>query len=398
MAKKDHFQEDMQRMTLPEGLGGINVRGFQLEPDEDDCVNVPVDAVQEVTPHGLVETDPTHSREDKNMNTLLRRRFLGACAAGVACSVAGFDRQARAQAIAKSTRIVVGSSVGGVHDVVARLIADRIRGQYAPTVIVENRTGASGRIAVDYVKGSEPDGSSILLAHASSMVIFPHVYKKLTYDPLRDFTPVSAISVFHHTLTVGPAVPAGVKTVAEFVQWCRANPKQAAYATPAAGDMTHFIGVMLARAAGIELTNVPYKGAAPAMLDLLGGQIPAAIISIGTALPYVKAGKLRVLATSGPTRSRYLPQVLSFKESGYKDIEVQDWNGVFVPLKTPPDTVAKLNVAINNALKSDAIAEGFAKLGVEAAIETPASFAAMVKAEYDRWGPIVKASGFSLDD
>ena len=325
-----------------------------------------------------------------------RRRFLGASVACAASAAAGFASCALAQVIGKTARIVVGFPPGGPTDLVARLIADKIRGGYAATVIVDNKPGAGGRIAVEHVKSSVSDGSVMLITPASMMVLYPYVYKKLAYDALRDFTPVTTVCSFPFALSVGPAVPGSVNTVADFVQWCRANPKQASYGS-VVGSMLHFTGVMLGRAAGIELTSVPYKGTAPAIQDLLGGQIPATITPLAVALPHAKSGKLRVLATTGAERSPALPAAPTLKEAGY-DLEAQEWTGIFVPAKTPPETVAQLNASIRDALKSNEVVEGLAKIGYAPVGESPAGFARIVKAEYDRWGPIVKASGFSPED
>jgi tripartite-type tricarboxylate transporter receptor subunit TctC len=189
-----------------------------------------------------------------------------------------------------------------------------------------------------------------------------------------------------------------VKTVADFVQWSKANAQQDSYGSPGEGTMAHFAGVMFARAAGIQLSHVPYKGGAPAIQDLIGGQIPASINVLSEALPHAKSGKLRVLATTGATRSPFLPEAPTLKEAGFKDFEVEEYFGMFVPSKTPPEIVEKLAAAIREALKAPDVQERLAQLAFQPAGTTPANFAEIVKADLEKWGPIVKSTGFSLTD
>ncbi len=326
-----------------------------------------------------------------------RRRFIAASAAASAAALAPSVR-AQTPVVNKTARIVVGFPPGGSTDVVSRLIADRLRGVYAPSVIVENRPGAGGRIALEAVKNADTDGSAMILTPASMLVIYPHIFKKLAYDPFTDFAPVTSVCAFPIGFSVGPMVPESVKTVADFVAWAKANPKSAAFASPAAGSMVHFTGVMLNRAAGLDMTHVPFKGGAPAIQDLIGGQIASSMNVLSEALPQHKAGKLRTLATSGAQRSPFMPDVPTFVESGYKEIVAREWFGILVPAKTPADIITKLNAAILHALKSKEVTEGFAKLAFDPVGESPADFARIIKADYERWAPIVKASGFTADE
>ena len=230
------------------------------------------------------------------------------------------------------------------------------------------------------------------------ITLYPHVYRKLAYDPLRDLVAVTTLCTFPLLLVAGPGVPVEVKTLGDLVGWAKANPRQASYGTSAAGSTQHFIGVMFARAAGVELTHVAYRGGALAMQDLLGGQIPLTIGTPPTVIPHLRAGRIRTLATTGTQRSALFPDVPTFKESGYPEIDMKDWMGVFVPYRTPTETVAKLNIAVREAFKSKEMAETFARLMLEPGGESPAECASLVAGEYDRWGPIVKASGFMGDD
>lgn len=324
------------------------------------------------------------------------RRHLIAAAA---LAAATFTALAQAQtAIEKTTRIVVGFPPGGAADAVARLLADQLRGSYAPAVIVDNKAGAGGRIGAQAVKSGDADGSQFLLTPASILTIYPHVYKKLGYDSLADFTPVSTVASVTFAFSVSSAVPASVKTVADYVAWAKANPKEANYGSPAAGATPHFVGTMLGKAAGLPLNHIPFKGGAPLVSDLLGGQIQAGVNVLPEVLPHAQAGKLRILAVSGAKRSRFLPNVPTFSESGFKDVAADEYFAVFVTAKTPPDTVAKLNAAIQKALKARPLIEGLEKLSFEVEGQSPAEFGKIVKSELDRWGPVVKASGFSSQE
>src|SRR6476620_7411501 len=205
-----------------------------------------------------------------------RRYVLAAGAAGV-LSATGIVPQARAQPVKKPVHVIVGFPAGGGTDIIARILADRLRGGYAATVRVENKPGAAARIAVEYVKNAEPDGSVMLFTPDFLMTVYPHSFRSLSYDPLRDFIAVSPAAKSMLTYNVGPAVSESVKTLAEFAQWCKANPGKASYATTAAGGTPHFVGMMFAKAAGVAMTPVHYRGGAPALQDLLGGHVPASV-------------------------------------------------------------------------------------------------------------------------
>jgi tripartite-type tricarboxylate transporter receptor subunit TctC len=305
--------------------------------------------------------------------------------------------RARAQALKKPVHIIVGFPAGGGTDVIARILADRLRGPYASTVLVENKPGAAARIAVEYVKNAEPDGSVMLFTPDFPITVYPHSFRSLNYDSLRDFTPVAPAAKSMLTYNVGPAVPEGVKTLAEFVAWCKANPGKASYGTTAAGGTPHFVGMMLASAAGVAMTPVHYRGGAPALQDLIGGHVPASVNPVSESMTQAKAGTIRMLAVTGSRRSPFLPDVPTMVEAGY-NVVVESWLGVFVPSKTPAEVVDALGAAIGEAVKSPAMIENLAKVGNEPRFQTPAEFAATVKADVARWGPVVKASGFIAED
>ena len=326
---------------------------------------------------------------------LTRRDALvaaGVSAAGLAASVC-----ARAEALKKQARIIVGFPAGGGTDTIARILAERLRGTYASAVLVENKPGAAARIGVEYVKNAEPDGSVMLFTPDFPIVLYPASYRSLNYDPVKDFVAVAPAARSMLTFNVGPAVPDSVKTLRDFVQWCRDNPAKATFATTAAGGTPHFVGVMLANAAGVAITPVHYRGGAPALQDLLGGHVPASVNPTSESLPHAKSGTLRMLAVSGSRRSPFLADVPTMREQGY-DVVVDSWLGVFVPARTPPDVVQALSGAIREAVKSAEMVDNLAKVGNEPTFQTPEDFAATVKADIARWGPIVKASGFVAED
>jgi tripartite-type tricarboxylate transporter receptor subunit TctC len=294
--------------------------------------------------------------------------------------------------------IVSGFPAGGMGDFVARPLAERLRGKYAPNVLVESRTGAGGKIAVDYVKRSAPDGLTILQIPSSPMVLYPNTYKKLNYDPIADFVPISTTVTYGFSVTAGPGLPTEIKTLAEYLKWAKANPKLANYGIPAAGSALHFVGMMLAKESGTELTSVAYRGGAPLLQDVLGGQVPISINVLGEVAPHIKAGRLRSLAVTTGQRSPFLPDVPTLAEQGFKEIVVQEWLGWFVPAKTPPEIVQKLNALVRENLNSAEMIDILAKNSLQPISQSAEEFARIVKADLARWAPIVKASGFTAED
>ena len=294
-------------------------------------------------------------------------------------------------------RIVVGFPPGGGTDVIARIVADKLKVPFAAAVIVENKPGAAARASVDFVKNAEPDGRTLLFTPDFPITVYPHSFRALSYDPLRDLIPVASAAKSMLTYSIGPQVPASVASLAQFVAWCKANPASASYATTAAGGTPHFVGVMLANAAGIAMTPVHYRGGAPALQDLIGGHVPASVNPISETLSFAKSGTIRILAVTGPARSPFLPDVPTMREQGF-DVVVEGWLGIFAPAKTPAATVQALGDAIGAAVHAPDMAESLAKFGNVPAFEPPDRFAATVKADLVRWGPVVKASGFVAVD
>lgn len=320
-----------------------------------------------------------------------RRDFIAL--AGIAASFPG-------RAFAQSdnlTRITVGFPPGGTTDIVARTLAAHLKLE-GTTNLVDNRAGAAGRLAVDYVKRAQGNGRTILVTPGAIMAIYPHVYKKLGYDPLTDFKAVSSLVTAPYGICVGPAVPEKVKTLSDFGRWCKENPKLAAYGTPGQGTAPHFLGAMFARTVGIDFLHVPFRGGAPAIQDVIGGQIAASINNVNELIPHAQAGRLRILGISSPQRFKALPAVPTFAEAGMKDLESEEWLGVFLPASASNDQVSTLSTAVREAFSRPAAREGLEKLGFTINTSTPAEFEAKLKADIKRWAPVVKATGFSLDE
>ncbi|RTL39436.1 MAG: hypothetical protein EKK53_17285 [Burkholderiales bacterium] len=317
-----------------------------------------------------------------------RRHLLAALAA--------LPLAARAQA--QPPRIFVGFPAGGSVDTTARRFAEFARGKLAETVIVEQKVGAGGRIAIAGLKDAAPDGQTLLISPSSMFTIYPHAYRKLAYNPATDILPVAPLALSTCGFGVGPMVPAGVKTLAQFAEWAKANPDKAAYASPAAGAMPHFLGNQFEHAAGLKLTHAPYRGAAPGMQDLMGGQIASGCFSIGDFLPHLPTGRVRLLGVTDKARSRFAPEVPTFEEQGFKGIVGVESYGLFVPARTPQAVVDKLADVARAAVREPSVIEALGKLGFEPLGLAPADYARRLGAERDYWGPVVKASGFSSDD
>jgi tripartite-type tricarboxylate transporter receptor subunit TctC len=317
-----------------------------------------------------------------------RRTFIATTTA-----TAAWPRLAFAQSL-ESARVICGFPAGGTTDAVSRRVADKLRGSYAKTTLVENKPGAGGRLGVEELKRSAPDGSTMLLTPASMITLYPHLYRSLSYS-IDDVTPVCTAGMVSFGLGVGPLVPATVKNVADFLAWAKANPAQASYGTPGAGSPPHFVAALLGKVSGTDLNHVPYRGSAPGIQDLLGGQVPAFSSPIGDYLPHLKSGKLRLLATSGAARSRFTPDVATYAEQGLRDLTMSEWYGFFLPAKASPEVLARLAQAIGATVNAADTAEAFAQFGIEAGANTPAELAKAVREENAAWAPIVKRVGFT---
>lgn len=309
-----------------------------------------------------------------------------------------FTSQAFAQAL-DQVKIFYGFPPGSAGDGVARRVAEKMAGSaYSKNAaVVENKPGAGGRIALESLKGAPADGSALAMSPWSALAIYPHIYSKLTYDPFKDFVPVSVSAIMHHGFAVGPMVPATVKNLKDFVAWAKANAKDASYGSPGAGSTPHFIGNLFAQQAGVEMKHVPYRGSVPGVADVVGGQLAAMCTPSGDFLQYHKAGRLRLIATSGKARSPFSPDVATFAEQGYPELTTEESFGFYAPAKTPAAVVAAANAAINAALKEKSVIDSLATTGLIAQGSTQEEMAKLIKAEYDRWGPLVKKTGFTAE-
>jgi tripartite-type tricarboxylate transporter receptor subunit TctC len=348
---------------------------------------------------GIPPEPPFRAGLDPHTETTMtsRRHILSAAAAGMSLPLLGLHN-AFAQMPNKAARMVVPFPAGGGTDILARALAEKLRSHFPQGILVDNRAGASGRVGTTFVRTSEPDGMTMLVIPDFVMTLYPHIYPKLDYDPVRDFASVSIIARSGYALSAGPALPANVTNLEQFTAWAKANPGKAAFASTSPGAASHFIGLMLAKAIGVDLLHVPYKGGAPALQDLMAGQIPVSINPIGEVLPHIKGGRIRVLATTGKQRSQFLPDIPTMTESGLKDMAVDGWMGLFVPAKTPPKTVRDLAGWVNTALKDPGLLRNFADNAMEPTQSDPDAALAALKSNIAQWGPVVKASGFSAGE
>jgi tripartite-type tricarboxylate transporter receptor subunit TctC len=300
-----------------------------------------------------------------------------------------------ASAHAQATgRVVVGFAAGGALDIMSRVVAEALTEGMGRTYISDNRAGAEGRIAVDAVRNAAPDGSTLLFSPIASICIYPHTQKDLPYDPLKAFVPIAIVGAYPSAFAVGPL--SNVRTLPEFIAWAKANPGKANFGTPGNGNIPHFTGIMFARAAGIELQNVPYKGSVPAITDLIGGQSAAVVTTLGDFLTQARAGKLRILASASQQRSAMAPDVPTFKELGY-DIDGTGWYALFAPAGTPAATVERINRIVIQAQQTPAGKARMETLSLEQRLTTAAEFGEIVRADYERWGKIMRAAGFQAN-
>jgi tripartite-type tricarboxylate transporter receptor subunit TctC len=324
-----------------------------------------------------------------------RRQLLQS--AGAAAFLTSLGQRAWAQQLPDVAKIVTGFAAGGTSDTTCRRVAQAMTGQYAKSVVVENKTGAGGQIAVQTIKAAAPDGLNILQTPTSILTIYPHIFKKLPYDPAVDLTPVTVACAFDFGFAVGPAVPASVRSVPEYLAWAKANPQGANFGSPAAGSTPHFIGALLGKTAGVDLKHAAYRGTQPAMLDLLGGNVAAVSGPIGDITQHLATGKVRILGVSGAGRNRFAPDVPTFAEQGLKDVTHSEWFAFFLPAKASPELVNRLNASMRAALATKDVIDGLAGFGLEAMSTTPGELADLIRRDTAKWGPIVKQIGFTAE-
>ena len=312
--------------------------------------------------------------------------FVGLLLSGVVFSQAPFP--------SKPVTMVVGFEPGGGTDTVARIVAKFMSDNIGQQVVVENRAGAGGNIAVDYTIKSAPDGYTLVLANVGALTVNPHIMK-LAYDPLRDLAPVTMAVVFPNVIVTHPRVPA--KTLAEFVKLAKEKPGTITFGSSGVGGAGHLAGALLEEVAGIQLVHVPYKGGGPAMRGLLGGEIDSYFATPVAALPHIKSGKANAIAATGAKRSPELPDIPTVAESGYPGYEALNWYAYLVAAKTPREVVDRLNRELVKVLRMPQAVDLLQKQGVAPEPGTPEQLAAYMKREYDTWGKVVKKAGVKAE-
>ena len=322
----------------------------------------------------------------------MRRRALAFLSTLLAGSFAGWFPTAVAQD-KPPLKIVVGFPPGGSADVIARLVADGVRNDFS-SVIVENKPGAGGRLALNIVKNARPDGQTVVVLPSGPMVLFPHVYRKLDYDPVRDFTPVSLLANFQFGVVAGPA--SGATSIADMLAKAKADPKTATYGTPGAGTLPHFMGVLLEQSTGVAFTHVPFQGGAPANNALIGGHIGYKFDVVSETAELHKAGKVRIIAVTGPHRDPQVPEVPTLKEAGV-NMEATAWFAMYAPAGLPPDVLARLERSVSGAVRTPALREKLLKIGYEPVGSASAELAAAQRADLARWEKPIKSTGVVLE-
>ncbi|MGB7541624.1 MAG: tripartite tricarboxylate transporter substrate binding protein [Burkholderiales bacterium] len=295
----------------------------------------------------------------------------------------------------KPVTMVVGFAPGGGTDITARTIAKKLGEYLGQNVVVENRAGAGGNIAADFVAKANPDGYTILLGNVGSLAVAPHLNSKLPYNPLRDLAPISMAVVFANVLVVNPSVPA--TTLAEYVKLANGRPGGMPYGTSGIGGAGHLAGELFKLTAKTNLTHVPYKGGGPAMSDLLGGQIPSLFASAPSAVGPVKSGRIRALATTGSKRSASFPEVPTIAESGYPGYEATNWYAFVAPAKTPKEIIERLNREIVRTLNTPETHDQLLGHGEEPSPSTPEELAKYIQREYETWGRVVKEANIQAN-
>ena len=304
---------------------------------------------------------------------------------------------ARAQAFTpgQPIKVLIGVPAGGTQDVLTRAIAHEVRDSLGP-LIIDNRSGAAGRIAAKAVKNAAPDGRTLLLGTASMMAMFPSAYRSLSYDPIKDFIPIVNAARFELALVVSKDVPAN--TLAEFITWARAQGDKLSFGSYGAGTPSHFLGEMLNRSAGLKMVHVPYRGSTPARQDVMGGQIPVYFDTVGGALQMQPGGRVKVLATSGDKRSPLMPDLPTFTEAGLKDVVATAWFAYYAPLKTPQPIVDKLRAEFTRAVNSREVRQQLLQNGMYPVGDGPEALLKTMREDTARWGGIMKAVNFQAND
>ena len=293
----------------------------------------------------------------------------------------------------KPVRIVVPQTPGGASDALARIMAQKLSEKWGQSVVVENRAGAGGNVGMEVVAQAAPDGHTLLMSYAGSHAINPALYKKLPFDPVKDFAPVATLATLPFVLVARP--DATFKSVSELMEQGRKS--NLTFGSAGNGSVNHLLGVMFNMNTGTQMTHVPYKGAAPAMQDLMGGQINLVFTSLPSVAGALRSGTLRGIAVTSAQRSSTFNQIPTLAESGLKNFDVSPWFGLFAPGATPASVVRKINQDVNELLRNKDVIEKFAAQGADPLARPPEQFAAMLKADLATWAEVVKTSGAQID-
>ncbi len=296
----------------------------------------------------------------------------------------------------KPVRVVVPFAPGNTLDTALRQVAEVFKQNTGQALIVEAKPGGSGIIAAQNVMQAPPDGYTLLLANTSMFTINPHTFAKLPYDPEKNFKPVTNFLGSAMVMAVNASVPAN--NVAEFVAWTKANPGRVSFASFTAGNSSHFAGVILNQRAGLDMTHVPFNGTPPAVQNLVGGQVDAAFLPLLAVKPHVDSGKVKLLAITSPQRSSLAPNLATFREQGYPELDIYIWAAIAAPAGTPDAIISKLNLEFGKALRSAEIRDKWATMGFEPLPSTPEEFSRFAQAESKRWAEAVKISGFKATE
>jgi tripartite-type tricarboxylate transporter receptor subunit TctC len=293
----------------------------------------------------------------------------------------------------KPVKILVPQTPGGASDALARIVAQKLSEKWGQPVVVENRAGAGGNVGMEVVANSPPDGYTLLMSYVGTHAINGSLYKKLPFDPERDFAPVATLATLPFVAVVKADSP--IKTIPDLVAAARRG--QLTYGSAGNGSVNHLLGEMFNNAAGVKLTHVPYRGAAPAMQDLMGGQINVVFTSLPSVSGAIKQGTLHPIAVTSAKRASSFAGIPTIAEAGFRDFDVNPWFGLFAPAKVPPQIVNKINADVNEILKSKDVVDKFAAQGAEPYSTDPQQFASVLRADIVKWGQVVKASGASVD-
>lgn len=292
-------------------------------------------------------------------------------------------------------KVLIGVPAGGTQDVLTRAIAHEVRDSLGP-LVVDNRSGAAGRIAVEAVKTAPPDGRTLLLGTASMMTMFPNAYRHLSYDPIKDFVPIVNAARFELALVVHKDVPAN--TLPEFIAWARSQGDKLSFASYGAGTPSHFLGEMLNRAAGLKMVHVAYRGSTPARQDVMGGTVPVYFDTVGGALQLQTTGRVKVLATSGDKRSPLMPSLPTFVEAGYKDVVAAAWFAYYAPRNTPQPIVDRLRAEFTRAVNVREVRQQLLQNGMYPVGDDAAALLKTMREDTARWGGIMRAVNFQAND